>query len=464
MNKWICSCAALTLLSACTARESAPISAQEIADYNRWLAAQSQPDDEDTFEPIAISISGTGRVKAVPDIAIISGRITKEAKFDYQAIDEIAKITNAVQSAIADQNVELNFTSISFVEKRSDDCLAFNRKASARHNEINRDNAHNRTIKYRREQGQETSMKYRAPKKRIAQKVCKITHIEASISFTARVKTAENSGDIITRFTEAGVNKVDLLGYDFSGYDALYKQAGEKAVKNAKDKGKMIARVAGTELTELVGFSISAPERITRRGPQAMIISNHGGRSSVGGWRTVTEMVVVQEASTELITMPATYETVRETVVVQEAHGGAPAVTKQISRRVVKTPASTQERIVPAVTKQITRRVRDTGRSNGHSSNYGRSSYSSIQSYNQPPEPPPPMVSHWDGSVSPAPYARTDQLVVTGSRITKPQFSVPQNNALRMTMLGGPQTVTVTAHLQYLYETPINGTVVPEDD
>jgi len=36
-----------------------------------------------------------------------------------------------------------------------------------------------------------------------------------------------------------------------------------------------------------------------------------------------------------------------------------PAVTKTVTRRVVKTPAQTQERVIPAVTKQITRRVVD---------------------------------------------------------------------------------------------------------
>ena len=36
-----------------------------------------------------------------------------------------------------------------------------------------------------------------------------------------------------------------------------------------------------------------------------------------------------------------------------------PAVTKQVTRRVVKTPARTQERTIPAVTKTVTRRVVD---------------------------------------------------------------------------------------------------------
>ena len=79
-------------------------------------------------------------------------------------------------------------------------------------------------------------------------------------------------------------------------------------------------------------------------------------------FETVAETVVVQSASTELVTIPATYETVQETVLVQPGYQAAdgstvPAITEQISRRVVKTPARTAERSIPAVTKTETRRV-----------------------------------------------------------------------------------------------------------
>ena len=79
-------------------------------------------------------------------------------------------------------------------------------------------------------------------------------------------------------------------------------------------------------------------------------------------YETVSETVVVQEASTELVTIPATYETVQETIVVQEAYqasdgSNVPAVTKEVSRRVVKTPARTSERTIPSVSKVETRRV-----------------------------------------------------------------------------------------------------------
>jgi len=79
-------------------------------------------------------------------------------------------------------------------------------------------------------------------------------------------------------------------------------------------------------------------------------------------FETVSETVVVQEASTELVTIPPVYETVMETIVVQPEYVATdgviiPPVTKQVPRRVVKTPASTQERTIPAVTKTETRRV-----------------------------------------------------------------------------------------------------------
>ena len=79
-------------------------------------------------------------------------------------------------------------------------------------------------------------------------------------------------------------------------------------------------------------------------------------------YETIQKPVVVQEASTELVTIPATYETVTETVVVQPQYVApdgtvVPPVTQQQSRRVVKTPASTQERVIPAITKMETRRV-----------------------------------------------------------------------------------------------------------
>ena len=61
-------------------------------------------------------------------------------------------------------------------------------------------------------------------------------------------------------------------------------------------------------------------------------------------YETVTETVVAQEASTELVTIPPTYNadgSIATPAYTQER--SVPAVTKQVTRRVLKSPASTQE-------------------------------------------------------------------------------------------------------------------------
>ncbi|MEP3654794.1 MAG: von Willebrand factor type A domain-containing protein [Litorimonas sp.] len=98
-------------------------------------------------------------------------------------------------------------------------------------------------------------------------------------------------------------------------------------------------------------------------------------------YETISEPVVVQEAMTELVSIPATYNP-DGTIAVPPSvvERTIPSVTKVQTRRVVKTPASTVERIVPyekrdgktrvpvtpgrviekeipAVTKQVERRV-----------------------------------------------------------------------------------------------------------
>ena len=79
-------------------------------------------------------------------------------------------------------------------------------------------------------------------------------------------------------------------------------------------------------------------------------------------YETVTETVVVQPASVEYVTPPKAYDTVTETIVVQPQYiapdgSVVPAVTQELSRRVVKTPTVSIERAIPAITKQVTRRV-----------------------------------------------------------------------------------------------------------
>ena len=449
MNKPVIAVAVLTACLLISCSRNQPNVALEVPDIENYLDWKDDQEDVEIepFKAEPIQVTGTGTVRAAPDIAVLTGLIQTEANIDHEAMDASANIINRVQEIIDGKDVVISFTTISSAELRDETCLAFNREASQRHNDINADNWFNKRELSRRE---DVRQKLREPKNRIAQKVCEVTHVENYIGFTAWVRPSGEVSQYIRAFTEAGVDNVNLFGFDFSNYDALYKEAAEKAVKNAREKAEISARIAGTKLTTVETFSVTKTERRSRYGQQAMIISPHGNRSvtpqqsttfsdrvirsqgtprnsrnyapepvpapraafscwdgtmvfsagqcpgqpvaappspsfsgsssagfsssGIGSpagrisplFETVTETVVVQEASTELVTIPPTYETVYETVVTQEASGNSPAQTQQIARRVVKTPARTTERTVPAVTKQITRRVlKNPGSGNG---------------------------------------------------------------------------------------------------
>ena len=415
-----------------------PLTYQDLQIHNNWVYQKNNEAKAAPFEGRPIQVSGVGRVKAAPNVAVITGQIKTEAPTDDVAVDMAAKLINDTQKRLDGQSAELNFMQILGTEKRDEDCQKHNVEAQNRYNEIVSDNQFNKRIKVQIERGTNTSSKPRQPKPRIRTKLCPVLNSEVRINFVARVPSGQAS-NVINMLTEAGAEDVNLFGYDFEDYDKLYKDAAAKAVMDARGKAELIAARAGTQLREITDFRVDPPNRVSRYGPQAMIITNHANRSVAPGryndsvdllnsgaqyvtipavFETVNETVVAQEASTELVTIPATYETVRETVVVQEASTEIaivngrpverviPAVTKQETRRVVKTPARTAERTIPAVTKTLTRRIIKTP-------------------------------------------ARAERV--------GPEYG-SANNALKMS-LAGNRTIKVQATLTYDYITPIDGTL-----
>jgi len=91
-----------------------------------------------------------------------------------------------------------------------------------------------------------------------------------------------------------------------------------------------------------------------------------------------------------------------------------PAVTQQIERRVIKTPASTQERVIPAVTKMESRRVIKT------------------------------------------PASTIEQAIPRQAENILSSAGSGPNNALRQSVLSGPQKVEVSAYLVFDYETALD--------
>ncbi|MGB0908351.1 MAG: SIMPL domain-containing protein [Maricaulaceae bacterium] len=413
-------------LTACQAKtEVAPLNHNDVQAYNSWLAKQDMPEHEG-FDAKALGVSAAGKVKAVPDIAVITAQIKAKDLNESKAFNQVSESVTAIDAALRGQAVEINFLGIGSFVNRDEVCQSENALAQTRHSNIQSDYWFNKRLENRGDK----DTKRREMKPRLKQAICDITDIQVALNMVVRAPASE-AGAVLKTLTDQGADAVQLYGYDFSDYDALYQEAAEKAVTQARMKAELIARAAGTQLGEIKVMSLSAPERQKRYGPQGAIVGGTFGKPTVrhasnfgvlpAVFGTISETVVTQEASTELVTAPATYETVQETIVVQPAtveyitlpNGSVqehvvPAVTRNQSRRVVNRPSSTQERIIPAVTKQVTRRV-----------------------------------------------------VKTPARAMDLSASL-EETALNMSLRSGPQTITVTAQMSYDYVTPIDGSIVPK--
>ena len=505
---------AALLMAGCTAQtDRIELALGDAEDYYDFLEERDDEEKPVPFKPEPLTVSATGKVEAKPDIAVITASIVAEDKNESRAVNEMGQIINAVQTALKGRQIETGFTGINSSREFDETCRNDNRFAQFRHNEIRNDYYFNKSLDDRGD----TETKRREPKPRLAQKTCFAQTIKVSTNMVIRIEPADAAGDVLRALSDAGAENSRLFGYDFVDYDALYQEAAAKAVKLAREKAAIVARVAGGTLGEIESFSVSGPSRTGRFGPQPNVIrpaqryegpsgsaidrrlrdhkhkSNRGNRNnnytypspppqtftcwngsfvhdlnscpalavsqaapsvefkSTSGFSqsfasadasastnadasvSGLEEVVVQEAFVEYVTIPATYETVTENVVVQEASTELVTIPTEfetiydngVARRVVKTPARTVERAIPAVTKQQTRRVVKTP--------------ASTQERVVP--------------------AITKLVARSGAEQTG------NTNALSISLLSGPQTISVTANLSYTYETPLNGQVIiePED-
>lgn len=486
------------------------------------------------YSPAPLSVSAIGRVEAAPDIAVVTGLIEIEAGNYDKAYARVTEIINQVQQTADTEKTEMSYTQVSASDVWDEDCLKDNQKAQTRHYEITAALRHNKSVRYqiktlkaqqekaeeqhdaevltrqvrlrklrqnrdipefridlfeeeedledfqtdfkraekqREERLDALEKSIKEIKPRRAQETCIVLNVKAQMRFTARIHPAEKAPDFMNAFTQAGVSKVNLYGYDFSDYDAVYQKAAERAVEGAREKAQLIAERSGTTLKKVQSFSVSQPTRFGRIGPQSKAVvtqpryTNYVTIPPV--YETFTEAVVVQEASTELVTIPATYETVTETIVIRDAStelvtipatyqtvtetvvvqpqsvtynpNGTerviPAVTKQVTRRVVKTPARVTEKMIPAKTMQITREVVKTPASTQERIIPSVTKMETRRRIKTPAstiEQPVP--------------AQTTQVFTSGQN----------SNALRQSVLSGPQMVEVSAHMVFDYATALD--------
>ncbi|MBU1165117.1 SIMPL domain-containing protein [Patescibacteria group bacterium] len=100
-------------------------------------------------------------------------------------------------------------------------------------------------------------------------------------SVTIKIRDLEKIGDILTAAGQGGANQVSGISFDVDDPEALRQQAREEAIKNAKEKAESLAKVAGVKLGKVVSFSESTSGQAPKYYAMEAMDAGIGGGSGV---------------------------------------------------------------------------------------------------------------------------------------------------------------------------------------
>lgn len=159
-----------------------------------------------------ISVTGEGKVSAVPDIALVSlGVRTKRTDSADAAMTLLEKDMNAVIAAVKKEGVE-------------------EKDITTEHLSLN-------PIYDWTENGQV------------------FRGFEASQSLRVKVRKLEDAGDVVSAATRAGANSAGGIQFTLDDPEKVRNEAREKAITQAKEKAKILASQLGVGLGELQSFT-----------------------------------------------------------------------------------------------------------------------------------------------------------------------------------------------------------------
>ncbi|MFA6355217.1 MAG: SIMPL domain-containing protein [Candidatus Paceibacterota bacterium] len=169
-----------------------------------------------------ITVSGTGEVLAVSDIASLYINLNKEGKTTKEAQDLLnVEITNTLKylkdQKIADKDIKSEYGGLN--------------------------------PKYSYEQ-QIACLSYPCPTRDP-----KITGYTATQSITVKVRAVDSASDIRTGLAAIGVTDISGPTFSIDNEDTVKDAARSLAITNAKEKAKVLAKELGVKLGHVVSFS-----------------------------------------------------------------------------------------------------------------------------------------------------------------------------------------------------------------
>ncbi len=172
-------------------------------------SAASTPDIERSM-----TVSGTGRVTVVPDIASINVGVRSEAEAVTDALDSNTDQANAISQTLQDLGVA------------EDDIQTsnFNVYPSDRYDPMT---------------GQVTGRYF---------------VVENTVNVI--VRDLSTLGEVLTAVVEAGANNIYGINFDLEDRDAAIAEARQLAIEDARSKAQAIAEETGVELGEILNISV----------------------------------------------------------------------------------------------------------------------------------------------------------------------------------------------------------------
>lgn len=167
-----------------------------------------------------ITVSGEGKVSAVPDVAQFTFSTTEEGKTPAEAQTKLAEKNNTALAYVKEQGIaEADIKTLGF----------------------------NVNPKYHYENVQ--CVRYPCPQRQV------LDGFEATQTTEVKVRDTAKAGDLLAGIAEKGVQNMSDLRFTIDDETASQNEARGKAIADAKAKADALAKQLGVELVRIVNFS-----------------------------------------------------------------------------------------------------------------------------------------------------------------------------------------------------------------
>jgi len=170
-----------------------------------------------------ITVSGVGEVTAIPDTAQFSFAVLNEAKNVNDAQEAVTTTMNNIIALLKKAGVD---------EK---DIKTTNYTISPRY-------------EYRTTGGVEIQI-YPLPRTQV------LVGYEVSHWVSVKVRETEDVGSLLSQIGNQGATNVSGVNFTLDDEDAVQREARQKAIGDAKEKAKLLAKDLGVDLVKIVSFN-----------------------------------------------------------------------------------------------------------------------------------------------------------------------------------------------------------------